>query len=98
MDERERQTQVMTINKDKRWTNDKDRRQVMTITKDKRWRNDKDRRQVMTITKDKRWTNDKDRRQVMTITKDTCIYVAMLDNNSFIEIFQIYISVNSYKH
>jgi len=46
----------------------------------------------------RRWTNDKDRRQVMTITKDTCIYVAMLDNNSFIEIFQIYISVNSYKH
>ena len=37
----------------------------------------------------RRWTNDKDRRQVVTITKDTCIYVAMLDNNSFKEIFQI---------
>ena len=46
----------------------------------------------------RQWTNDKDRRQVMAITKDTCISVTMLDNNSFKETFQIYISINSYKH
>ena len=98
MEERQRQTSSDDKTKDKRWTNDKDRHQLMTITKDKRWRNDKDRHQVMTIAKVKRWRNDKDRHQVMTKTKDTCIAVPMLDNNSFKETFQIYISANNYKH